>query len=483
MDVLELSRMQFAVTTVYHFFFVPLTLGLSILVAIMHTLYVRTNDERYKQMTKFWGKLFLINFAMGIVTGIVQEFQFGMNWSEYSRFVGDIFGAPLAVEALMAFFLESTFLGLWIFGWDKLPKKVHLATIWLAGIGANISAFWILVANSFMQNPVGYTVVDGRATMTDFLALITNPNVLLQYPHVVLGGFTTGAFFVLGVSAFHLLRHRRQTAENTWMFQRSFNIALVFGLVAIVGTMIAGHAQGQNMARYQPMKLAAAEGLWHDEDPAALSMFQIGDEQARDSIINLRIPSLLSFLTYDTPNGLVRGINSLNAEYVAQFGDRYNEEYAARYNLSAIDYVPPAIWLTYWSFRAMVGAGVAMFLLILAGLWFRFRGTILQQAFYLRVMVLAIVLPYLANTTGWLLTEFGRQPWIVFGEMRIEEAVSPNVTVAMLWITLLGFTVVYGVLMVVDLWLLWKYGSAGLTPARAEEDRQPEAQSAPVVSY
>ncbi|MFQ3646409.1 MAG: cytochrome ubiquinol oxidase subunit I [Anaerolineae bacterium] len=483
MDVLELSRMQFAVTTVYHFFFVPLTLGLSILVAIMHTLYVRTNDERYKQMTKFWGKLFLINFAMGIVTGIVQEFQFGMNWSEYSRFVGDIFGAPLAVEALMAFFLESTFLGLWIFGWDKLPKKVHLATIWLAAIGANISAFWILVANSFMQNPVGYTVVDGRATMTDFLALITNPNVLLQYPHVVLGGFTTGAFFVLGVSAFHLLRHRRQTAENTWMFQRSFNIALVFGLVAIVGTMIAGHAQGQNMARYQPMKLAAAEGLWHDEDPAALSMFQIGDEQARDSIINIRIPSLLSFLTYDTPNGLVRGINSLNAEYVAQFGDRYNEEYAARYNLSAIDYAPPAIWLTYWSFRAMVGAGVAMFLLILAGLWFRFRGTILQQAFYLRVMVLAIVLPYLANTTGWLLTEFGRQPWIVFGEMRIEEAVSPNVTVAMLWITLVGFTVVYGVLMAVDLWLLWKYGSAGLTPARPEEDLQPEPQPAPVVSY
>jgi len=483
MDVLELSRLQFAVTTVYHFFFVPLTLGLSILVAIMNTLYVRTNDERYKQMTKFWGKLFLINFAMGVVTGIVQEFQFGMNWSEYSRFVGDIFGAPLAVEALMAFFLESTFLGLWIFGWDKLPKKVHLATIWLAAIGANISAFWILVANSFMQNPVGYAVVDGRATMTDFLALITNPNVLLQYPHVVFGGFTTGAFFVLGVSAFHLLRHRRQTAANTWMFNRSFNIALVFGLFAIIGTMIAGHAQGQNMARYQPMKLAAAEGLWHDEDPAALSMFQIGDEQARNSIINLRIPSLLSFLTYDTPNGLVRGINSLNAEYVERFSGRYDEAYAAQHGLSQIDYVPPAIWLTYWSFRAMVGAGVAMFLLILAGLWFRFRGTILQRAFYLRVIVLAIVLPYLANTTGWLLTEFGRQPWIVFGEMRIEEAVSPNVTAAMLWITLLGFTLVYGVLMVVDLWLLWKYGSAGITPALPEEAAEPAPQPTPVVSY
>lgn len=473
MDILELARLQFAVTTVYHFFFVPLTLGLSILVAIMQTQWVRTGDETYKKMTKFWGKLFLINFAMGVVTGIVQEFQFGMNWSEYSRFVGDIFGAPLAIEALMAFFLESTFLGLWIFGWDKLPKKIHLATIWAAAIGANISAFWILVANSFMQNPVGYTVIDGRATMTDFLALITNPNVLLQYPHVVLGGFTTGAFFVLGVSAFHLLRHRSQPAENVQMFRRSFSIALVVGLIAIIGTMGAGHAQGQRMADTQPMKLAASEGLWEDEDPAALSMFQVGDEANRTSVFNIRIPSLLSILSYNTPDGLVRGINNLNAEYQELYGGVYDAAYAQEHGLSSVDYIPPAIWLTYWSFRAMIGAGVLMFLLVLAGLWFRFRGTLLNQTLFLRVLVFAIVLPYLANSTGWLLTEFGRQPWIVFGEMRIEQAISPNVDTTALWISLIGFTLVYGVLMLADLWLLWKFGSAGSAPT---EQTPPQTQ-------
>ncbi len=449
MEALDLARLQFGVTTVYHFFFVPLTLGLSILTAIFQTQWVRTGDENYKKATKFWGKLFLINFAMGVVTGIVQEFQFGMNWSEYSRFVGDVFGAPLAIEALMAFFLESTFLGLWIFGWDRLPQRVHLATIWLAAIGANLSAFWILVANSFMQNPVGYEVVDGRAQMTDFVELITNPNVLLQFPHVIMGGFMTGAFFVLGVSAFHLLRNEN---AKTVMFRKSFNVALVFGLVSVVIGMGFGHAQGQHMANYQPMKLAAAEGLWEDDDPAALSMLQIGDEQAREEVLNIRIPSLLSFLTYNTPDGMVRGINSLNADYQVQFADKYGPD---------TDYVPPMIWLTYWSFRAMVGAGTLMFFLALMGTFFRYRGTLLQRRFFLKVMVAAILLPYLANTTGWLLTEIGRQPWIVFGEMRVEEAVSPNVGVAALWITLIGYTLLYGVLMVADVYLLWKFGKDG----------------------
>ena len=466
MEALDLARLQFAVTTVYHFFFVPLTLGLSILVAIMHTQWVRTGDETYKKMTKFWGKLFLINFAMGVVTGIVQEFQFGMNWSEYSRFVGDIFGAPLAVEALMAFFLESTFLGLWIFGWDKLPKGLHLASIWLAAIGTNISAFWILAANSFMQNPVGYTVVDGRATMTDFVALITNPNVLHQFPHVVLGGFTTATFFIMGISAYHLIRKQNKSQEQILIFQRSFNLALFVGFFAILGTMFAGHMQGQHMADYQPMKLAAAEGLWESEDPAGLSMFQIGDEASRESVVNIRIPSLLSFLTYNTSDGLVHGLNDLNAEYQAQYADKFNEAYAQQYGLETVDYIPPAIWLTYWSFRAMVGAGVLMFLLILLGAWFNWRGSLTKRNFYLAVMVFAIFLPYLANSTGWMLTEFGRQPWIVFGEMRIEEAVSPNVGVTELWITLIAFTLVYGLLMVADVWLLWKYGSAGTEPSQ-----------------
>ncbi|MBZ0283853.1 MAG: cytochrome ubiquinol oxidase subunit I [Anaerolineae bacterium] len=456
MDALTLARLQFGVTTVYHFFFVPLSLGLSIIVALMQTIYVVKGDEKYKQMAKFWGKLLLINFAMGVVTGIVQEFQFGMNWSEYSRFVGDIFGAPLAVEALVAFFIESTFLGLWIFGWDKLSKRVHLASIWLVALAANISAFWILVANSFMQNPVGYQIAEsGRAEMTDFFALIRNPNVWLQFPHVALGGLTTAAFFILGISAFHLLRNK---TGNLDAFRASTRMSLVIGTLAVLATMGFGHAQGQRMADTQPMKLAAAEGLWEAEDPAGLSMFQIGNEADRTSVINIRVPSLLSFLSYNTLDGKVQGINDLQAQYEQQYG--------------AGNYVPPAIWLTYWSFRAMVGAGALMFVLGLAGLALTFRNQFSngKGKWLLRLLIPAIILPYLANSTGWMLTEMGRQPWIVQGLMTIDKAVSPNVTVEMLWISLIGFTAVYGLLMVADIYLLQKYarqdvgGSGTLIP-------------------
>lgn len=447
MDALTLARLQFGITTVYHFFFVPLSLGLSILVALMQTLYVVKKDDKYKHMAKFWGKLLLINFAMGVVTGIVQEFQFGMNWSEYSRFVGDIFGAPLAVEALVAFFIESTFLGVWIFGWDKLPKRMHLASIWLVALAANISAFWILVANSFMQNPVGFQIAEsGRAEMTDFFALITNPNVWLQFPHVALGGLTTASFFVLGISAFHLMR----SSKNSASFLASTRIALIVGTIAILATMGFGHAQGQRMADTQPMKLAAAEGLWESEDPAGLSMFQIGNEADRESVFNIRIPSLLSFLSYNTPNGMVQGINELQAQYEQQYGPG--------------DYVPPAIWLTYWSFRAMVGSGVLMFLLGLGGLFLLFRQQFTngKGKWLLRLFIPAIVLPYLANSTGWMLTEVGRQPWIVQGLMTIDQAVSPNVTPVMLLISLIGFTLLYGALMVADIYLLQKFARQDL---------------------
>ncbi len=279
MDALTLARLQFGITTVYHFFFVPLSLGLSILVAILETMYVVKKDDRYKGMAKFWGKLFIINFAMGVVTGIVQEFQFGMNWSEYSRFVGDVFGAPLAIEALAAFFIESTFLGIWIFGWDRIGRRAHLAAIWLVAFAANMSAFWILVANSFMQNPVGYTLAaSGRAEMTDFFALIRNPNLWVQFPHVALGGLTTGAFFMLGISAWHIIRGK--TSHLDW-FRISARFALIVGTLAVAATMFFGDAQGQRMADTQPMKLASAEGLWNAEDPAALSMFLIGDVGVR----------------------------------------------------------------------------------------------------------------------------------------------------------------------------------------------------------
>lgn len=271
MDALTLARWQFGVTTVYHFFFVPLTIGLIWVVALLHTAWVVTDRPIYKKMTKFWGKLFLINFAMGIVTGIVQEFQFGMNWSEYSRFVGDVFGAPLAIEALLAFFLESTFLGLWIFGWDKLPKKVHLATIWMVAIGSNLSAFWILVANSFMQQPMGYVLRNGRAEMNDFLALITNPHVFVQFPHVIAGAMATAAFFVMGISAWHL--RKPEDEEHLEAFSLSFRIGAVYALVSTLAVMTVGHTQAQYMMRVQPMKMAAAEALWETENPAAMSLF------------------------------------------------------------------------------------------------------------------------------------------------------------------------------------------------------------------
>jgi cytochrome d ubiquinol oxidase subunit I len=463
MDALTLARLQFGITTIYHFFFVPLSLGLSIMVALMQTIYVVKGDEKYKQMAKFWGKLLLINFAMGVVTGIVQEFQFGMNWSEYSRFVGDIFGAPLAVEALVAFFIESTFLGVWIFGWDKLSKRVHLAAIWLVAIAANISAFWILVANSFMQNPVGYKIAEsGRAEMTDFFALIKNPNVWLQFPHVALGGLTTAAFFVLGISAFHLLRNKTGSLDA---FRASIRMSLIIGTIAVLATMGFGHAQGQRMADTQPMKLASAEGLWNSEDPAGLSMFQIGNEADRTSVINIRIPSLLSFLSYNTFDGKVQGINELQAQYEKQYGPG--------------NYVPPAIWLTYWSFRAMVGAGALMFVLALVGLFLTYRNHLDEGKWLLRLLIPAIILPYLANSTGWMLTEVGRQPWIVQGLMTIDKAVSPNVTVEMLLISLIGFTLVYGLLMVADIYLLQKYarqdigGSGTVIPWFSKDESAP----------
>ena len=447
MDPLALARLQFAVTTVYHFFFVPLTLGLSILVAIMQTMYYRTNDEAWKKHTRFWGKLFLINFAMGVVTGIVQEFQFGMNWSQYSRFVGDIFGAPLAIEALLAFFLESTFLGLWFFGWDKLSKRAHLATIWLVALGSNLSALWILLANSFMQQPVGYVLRNGRAEMTDFFALITNPSIGPRYPHVVFSGIATAGFFVLGISAWHLLRK-----SNVEFFRRSFQLAALYGLIGIALVGLAGHSQGLHMIEIQPMKMAAAEGLFQTENPASFSLLTIGTLDGRREVFSIRIPYLLSLLSYNQFTGEVKGINNLQAEYSKQYG--------------AGDYLPPVPFI-YWGFRGMVGMGLLMGLLALFALYLVMRNKIENNRLFLKVLPWAILLPYIANTCGWLMTELGRQPWIVFGLMKTEQGVSNVVSGASVLISLVLFTVVYGALMVVDLYLLRKYAKSD--PMQATE--------------
>ena len=441
MDVLALSRLQFAITTIYHFFFVPLTLGLTIHIALMETIYVVTGREVYKQMTQFWGKLLILNFSLGVVTGIVLEFQFGMNWSEYARFVGDIFGAPLALEALFAFFLESTFLGVWIFGWDKLSKRAHLIAIWLVAFASNLSGLWILIANSFMQEPVGYVLRNGRAEMTDFFALLLNPNVQVQFPHVFAAGISTGAFFVLGISAWHLVR-----GSNVDQFRRSFSIAAVFAVIGVGLVILYGHSQAQHVAQAQPMKLAAAEGLFETEQPASFSLLTIGDASGRNEVLSIRFPSALSLLACNQLDCQVKGINELQAEYVQKYGPG--------------DYVPPA-WIVYWSFRLMIGAGFVMLALAVLALFFALSEMLESQSRWLKFYPLAILLPYFAATMGWMMTEVGREPWIVFGLMTVAQGVTPTLDMFSVSLTLVVFTVVYAVLMIAGLRLFVKFARAG----------------------
>jgi cytochrome d ubiquinol oxidase subunit I len=452
MDAVTLARLQFGITTVYHFFFVPLTLGLPILVAIMETVYVRTGNEIYKRMTKFWGKLLLINFAVGVVTGIVLEFQFGMNWSEYARFMGDIFGVPLATEALSSFFLESTFLGIWIFSWNRLPKGLHAATMWLVALGSNLSGLWILIANSFMQQPVGYTLVGGRAQLIDFGALLTNPNIITQYPHVLTSGVVTAAFFIMGISAYHLLKRNNDREA----FQRSFRIGAIAAILGSVLVILVGHAQTQHIAQSQPMKMAALEALVRSEDPASFSLFSIvqQDESKVSELITIRIPAVLSFLTYNRFSGEVRGIEDIQQEYVARFGPD--------------NYVPP-VMLSYFMFRIMVGAGFLLVLLALIAVVLVLRGRAERTPFFLRVLIPAIGLPYIANTAGWLLTEMGRQPWIVYGLQKTKDAISPAVTPGMLVFSLLSFTLIYGGLMIADIYLLMRFAKQGITEEEQAE--------------
>ncbi len=455
MDALLLARLQFAIVTVYHFFFVPLTLGLSVLIALMETKYVRSGDEKYRAMTKFWGKLFLINFAMGVATGIVQEFQFGMNWSQYSRFMGDIFGAPLAIEALLAFYLESTFLGVWIFGWDRLSPKAHAATMWAVAIGSNLSALWILIANSFMQQPVGYVLRNGRAEMESFLALATNPHVLLQWPHVFTSAVATAGFFVAGVSAWHLARK----SKSVELFRTSFRWGVVYGLIGIVAVMAVGHAQAQHMVRVQPMKMAAAEALWDSADPAPMSLFTINDTANHKEKFAVKIPGLLSFLAYNKFSGEVQGINDIQREYEQKYGPG--------------DYIPP-VTLSYWTFRIMVGAGGLMFLLALWSLFASNGGKTPSSPMLLKAMTWAIALPFIANSTGWIFTEIARQPWIVFGLQKVADGVSNTVPAGNVAFSLVAFTLLYALLMVFDVKLLTRYGKqdpAEKTPG----DPTPEA--------
>jgi cytochrome d ubiquinol oxidase subunit I len=393
-------------------------------------------------MAKFWGKLFLINFAIGVVTGIVQEFQFGMNWSEYSRYVGDIFGAPLAIEALLAFFLESTFLGVWVFGEGRVPEKVHLASIWLVALGSNLSALWILLANGWMQHPVGYIVneANGRAELVNFLSLVGNPKGWIFFWHTITDGLAMAAFLILAVSAYHLIRN-----QNVDFFQRSFSIAALVGLLASVLVFLGGHTMGQYMYENQPMKFAAIEAHWETSQPADFSIITIGDLSGKREVWSWRLPRVLSFLACNNFDCEVRGVNEIQAEYETTYGSG--------------DYIPLMV-VTYWTFRIMMTFGFIMMGLTAFFVVANLRGDI-ARAKWLKWVPPLLMVPYLANASGWILTEMGRQPWIVYGLLKVEDAVSPNLTTVDLLISLIGYTVIYGSLAVSMVYLMKKYAIAG----------------------
>ncbi len=436
MSVLTLSRLQFAVATYFHFLFVPLTLGLSILVAILETMYVRRGDEDYKRAAKFWGTLFLINFAIGVVTGITLEFQFGTNWSRYSAYVGDVFGSLLAVEATVAFFLESTFVAVWFFGWKKLSPKAHAVAIWLVAIASNVSAFWILVANAWMQHPVGFAVRNGRAELTDFFAIITQRFALVEFVHTVGSAYILSGFFVVGVSAWHMLRK-----HEVAFFKKSFRVAVTFALVFSLFEILQGHMNAEILGTTQPTKLAAMESHWETGAAVPLNLVQWPDTaNERNSVQALPIPKLLSLLAFYDPNAEVKGLREFPKE------DR------------------PPVLPSFLSFRIMVGLGF-VFVALTAWAWGK-RDTIESSPRVLKALVWSIPLPYVAIQTGWTLAELGRQPWIVYGLMRTRDAVSP-LAVSQVAVSAAAFILVYTLLGIADFYLLFKYARKGPAPAAA----------------
>ena len=433
MDVLTLSRLQFAMTAGFHFIFVSLTLGLSVLVAWMETCYVRTGDEIYLKMTKFWGKLFLINFAVGVVTGLTMEFQFGMNWAEYSKYVGDIFGVPLAIEAMVAFFLESTFIGLWIFGWNRVSKKVHALAIWIVALASNLSALWILLANGWMQHPVGFVLRNNRAEMVDFLAVITSPYGWLKFAHTVLGGYVVGAFFVMGIAAWHLLRKNQPL-----FYKKSFRMAAVFGLISSFLVIGIGDFHAAEVAKTQPTKLAAMESLWETERGVPLYLIVLPDaKNERNAIELIGIPKVTSYLAYRDFNAEIKGLKAFPAK------DR------------------PPVMEVFLSFRLMVMLGTLFLILSAIAFYLSWKDRLEANPLFLRIIFYAIPLPYLAAQLGWIVAEVGRQPWIVYGVLRTSEGVSRQIEPVQVLTSLIGFGLFYSFLGILDFYLLAKYARKG----------------------
>ncbi|MBU6213755.1 MAG: cytochrome ubiquinol oxidase subunit I [Actinomycetales bacterium] len=438
MSALDLARWQFGITTVYHFLFVPVTIGTGFLVAGLQTAWVRTGDLRYLRATKFFGKLFLINFAMGVVTGIVQEFQFGMNWSNYSRFVGDIFGAPLAIEGLLAFFLESTFLGVWIFGWDRLPRKVHLASIWLAATGTVLSAYFILAANSFMQHPVGFTynATTGRAELTSIVTLLTQKTAVTAFFHTITSAFLVAGSLFVGVSAWLVAKGRSLDVMRT-----TLKVGLVTTFAASILVFVSGDMQARVMVQQQPMKMAAAEALYETQANAPFSVFTIGTLDGSKKVFQIGVPDLLSIISTGKPTGTVEGVNNLQAAYEKKYG---------------IGDYKPNIPVAYWSFRLMIGFGALAGLYALWALWATRRNRIPRSRWFLRGAVAMPFLPIAGMGIGWIFTEMARQPWVVFGLMRTADGVSPNVSAGEVLTSMLVLTALYAVLAVVEFGLMFK---------------------------
>jgi len=455
-DALDIARWQFGIVTIYHFLFVPVTIGLSALVAVCETLWVRRRHQHWLRLTKFFGKLFLVNFAIGVATGIVQEFQFGMNWSDYSRFVGDIFGAPLAIEGLLAFFLESTFLGLWIFGWDRLSPRLHAACIWVVHIGTLLSAYFILAANSWMQHPVGYRYnpVTGRAELHDFAAVLFNKVQLVAFPHTILAAYMTGAAFMLGVAMWLYVR-RARTEDDRTLYRRAIRLSGWVLLAAGLGVAVSGDFSGKVMTEVQPMKMAAAEALYHTEQPASFSIFTIGSLNGTQEKFAVRVPDLLSFLATGDVHGKVTGVDELRARYQRTYGVDPGRTYYA-----AGGYVP-VIPVTYWAFRLMIGLGVLAAAFAGLVLWKTRRGEVGIGRVWVWMAVALPLLPVLANSFGWLFTEMGRQPWAVFGLMTTARAVSPGVSSGEVLTSLVAYTLLYGVLAVVEIGLTLRVVRAG----------------------
>jgi len=443
---LDLSRLQFATTTIYHFFFVPITIGLAVLVATLHTMWFRSGDPDLRRLTKFFGNLLVINIAIGVVTGLVQEFEFGMNWSQYSRFVGDVFGAPLAMEGLAAFFLESTFLGLWWFGWDILPKKLHLASIWAVALGATLSAAFIMAANSWMQHPVGYQInaTTGRPQLTSIGALFTNPVFVWGYMHVILASLVTGALMMLSVSAWHLRKK-----SNTALFVRTTKVALAFLVPVSIAVLIVGSHLGVIETTYQPMKVAAMEAQWETCAPCSFSAAQTGGWTSSTETPNkiIEIPHLLSLLATGSWNGQVVGLNELQSQYQQKYGPG--------------NYIPN-LPIQYWSMRVMAYIGSVLPLLALWGAWLWRKRRFEKSRVFLWVATWAVLAPFLMNTAGWLLTENGRQPWVVQGLLRTANANSPSVSFAEVATSLGIFWVLYIALGIVWGFLMTRYARRGL---------------------